>query len=279
MSKKVIFLDVDGTLVNDNGVVPESAKDAVRQARNNGHYVFLCTGRSKAEIYDEIMEIGVDGVIGAAGGYIEVNNEIILHKKVDREDVEHLVNYFDKNNIDFYLESNGGLFASKNCKKTLNKLVFEGVDKDSKLYKELEKGIGQFIEALIEGEDLIRDDINKISFLDSETSIETIRDEFKDKFNVIHCTVPMFGENSGELSVPGVHKALAIEYLIEHLGLSKETTFAYGDGINDMEMLQYVNYGIAMGNANEALKEIACDITGTHDEDGIYNSFKKYRLI
>ena len=140
-------------------------------------------------------------------------------------------------------------------------------------------GIGQFIEALIEGEDLIRDDINKISFLDSETSIETIRDEFKDKFNVIHCTVPMFGENSGELSVPGVHKALAIEYLIEHLGLSKETTFAYGDGINDMEMLQYVNYGIAMGNANEALKEIACDITGTHDEDGIYNSFKKYRLI
>ncbi|CUO90848.1 Cof-type HAD-IIB family hydrolase [Clostridium disporicum] len=279
MSKKVIFLDVDGTLVNDNGVVPESAKDAVRQARNNGHYVFLCTGRSKAEIYDEIMEIGFDGVIGAAGGYIEVNNEIILHKKVNREDVEHLVNYFDKNNIDFYLESNGGLFASKNCKKTLNKLVFEGVDKDSKLYKELEKGIGQFIEALIEGEDLIRDDINKISFLDSETSIETIRDEFKDKFNVIHCTVPMFGENSGELSVPGVHKALAIEYLIEHLGLSKETTFAYGDGINDMEMLQYVNYGIAMGNANEALKEIACDITGTHDEDGIYNSFKKYRLI
>ena len=279
MSKKVIFLDVDGTLVNDNGVVPESAKDSVRQARNNGHYVFLCTGRSKAEIYDEIMEIGFDGVIGAAGGYIEVNNEIILHKKVDREDVEHLVNYFDKNNIDFYLESNGGLFASKNCKKTLNKLVFEGVDKDSKLYKELEKGIGQFIEALIEGEDLIRDDINKISFLDSETSIETIRDEFKDKFNVIHCTVPMFGENSGELSVPGVHKALAIEYLIEHLGLSKETTFAYGDGINDMEMLQYVNYGIAMGNANEALKEIACDITGTHDEDGIYNSFKKYRLI
>ena len=279
MSKKVIFLDVDGTLVNDNGVVPESAKDAVRQARNNGHYVFLCTGRSKAEIYDEIMEIGFDGVIGAAGGYIEVNNEIILHKKVDREDVEHLVNYFDKNNIDFYLESNGGLFASKNCKKTLNKLVFEGVDKDSKLYKELEKGIGQFIEALIEGEDLIRDDINKISFLDSETSIETIRDEFKYKFNVIHCTVPMFGENSGELSVPGVHKALAIEYLIEHLGLSKETTFAYGDGINDIEMLQYVNYGIAMGNANEALKEIACDITGTHDEDGIYNSFKKYRLI
>ncbi|MBM6839913.1 HAD-IIB family hydrolase, partial [Clostridium saudiense] len=93
MSKKVIFLDVDGTLVNDNGVVPESAKIAVRKAKENGHYVFLCTGRSKAELYDDIMEIGFDGVIGAAGGYIEVNNEMILHKKVSREDVEHLVRY------------------------------------------------------------------------------------------------------------------------------------------------------------------------------------------
>ena len=151
MSKKVIFLDVDGTLVNDNEVVPESAKIAVRKAKENGHYVFLCTGRSKAELYDDIMEIGFDGVIGAAGGYIEVNNEMILHKKVSREDVEHLVRYFDENNIDFYLESNGGLFASKNCKKTLKRLVFEGVDKESEQYKELEKGIGQFIEALIEG--------------------------------------------------------------------------------------------------------------------------------
>lgn len=279
MNKNIIFLDVDGTLVNDNGVVPESAKVAVRDARKNGHYVFLCTGRSKAELYDELMDIGFDGVIGAAGGYIEVNNEVILHKKVSREDVEHLVKYFDENNIDFYLESNGGLFASKNCKKTLNRLVFEGVDKDSEQYKELEKGMGKFIDGLIEGEDLIRDDINKVSFLDSQTSIEVIRDEFKDKFNVIHCTVPMFGKNSGELSVPGVHKALAIEYLLNYLGLSKEATFAYGDGTNDMEMLQYVNCGIAMGNAKEALKEIACDITGTHEEDGIYNSFKKYGLI
>lgn len=279
MEKNIIFLDVDGTLVNDNGVVPESAKIAVREARRNGHYVFLCTGRSKAELYDELMDIGFDGVIGAAGGYIEVKNEVILHKKVSREDVEHLVKYFDENNIDFYLESNGGLFASKNCKETLNRLVFKGVDKDSEQYKELEKGIGKFIDGLIEGEDLIRDDINKVSFLDSQTSIEVIRDEFKDKFNVIHCTVPIFGKNSGELSVPGVHKALAIEYLLNYLGLSKKATFAYGDGTNDMEMLQYVNCGIAMGNAKEALKEIACDITGTHDEDGIYNSFKKYGLI
>lgn len=279
MNKKIIFLDVDGTLVNDNGIVPESAKNAVRQARSNGHYVFLCTGRSKAELFEDIMEIGFDGVIGAAGGYIEMNNDVLLHKKVQREDIEHLVKYFDKNNIDYYLESNGGLFASKTCKETLHKLIFSNLCEESEEYAELKKGLGPFIDGLIEDANPIRDDINKISFLGSDIPFETIKNEFEGKFNVIHCTVPMFGDNSGELSVPGVHKALAIEHLLNHLELDKNNTFAYGDGMNDSEMLQYVEYGIAMGNAKEALKEIACDITDTHDNHGIYNSFKKYGLI
>lgn len=76
--KKIIFLDIDGTLVNDNGVIPKSAIEAVRQARANDHYVFLCTGRSKAELFDYIMQIGFDGVIAASGGYIEVDNRIIF---------------------------------------------------------------------------------------------------------------------------------------------------------------------------------------------------------
>lgn len=136
-----------------------------------------------------------------------------------------------------------------------------------------------FIKCLIEGENLFREDINKISFLSSKVPIEVIKEEFKSKFNVISSTVLMFGKNSGELSLPGVNKALAIETLLEYLNLSKEDTYAYGDGINDFEMIAFVKDGIAMRNANEALKEIAYDITDIHDEGGIYNSFKKYKLI
>lgn len=279
MKKKVVFLDVDGTLVNDNGIIPESAKVAVKEARKNGHYIFLCTGRSKAELFDHIMEIGFDGVIAAAGGYIEHEGKVIMHKKVKNEDVRHLVTYFDENNIDFYLESNGGLFASKNCKNHLREIIFGDPNMDDKVRAELEEGMNPFIQCLIESEDLIRDDINKISFLGSSLPIETIKNEFSSKFNVIESTVPVFGNNSGELSIPGIHKATAIEKLLEHLNLSKENTFAYGDGINDTEMLEFVNVGVAMGNAKDALKNIADDVTDTHDEDGIYNSFKKYQLI
>ncbi|URZ18736.1 HAD family hydrolase [Clostridium felsineum] len=279
MKRKVIFLDVDGTLVNDNGIVPKSASLAIKNARKNGHYVFLCTGRSKAELFDHIMDIGFDGIIAAAGGYIEFENKVLMHKKVMPEDVKHLVKYFDDNNIDFYLESNGGLFASKNCKKHLNSIIFNSPDLDDRTKKELEEGMLPFINTLIEGENLIRDDINKISFLNSSISIEVIKEEFKDKFNVIHCTVPAFGENSGELSIPGIHKALAIENLLNHINIDKEDTLAYGDGSNDIEMLKFVQVGVAMGNANENLKNVADDITDTHDNNGIYNSFKKYNLI
>lgn len=279
MKKKIVFLDVDGTLVNDNGIIPSSAKVAIKEARKNGHYIFLCTGRSKAELFENIMEIGFDGVIAAAGGYIEHEGEVIMHKKVKDEDVEHLVSYFDNNNIDFYLESNGGLFASKNCKQRLKEIVFGDPNLEDNIRKELEEGMTPFIECLIEGEKLIRDDINKVSFLGSSIPIKTIKEEFSSKFNVISSTVPMFGENSGELSIPGIHKASAIEILLKHLELSKDDTFAYGDGINDIEMLEFVKVGIAMGNAKEELKRIADDITTSHDEDGIYNSFEKYSLI
>lgn len=277
--QKAIFMDVDGTLVNDNGIIPESAIVAIQQARQNGHLVFICTGRSKAELFTDILNIGFDGIIGAAGGYIEVEQEVLLHKKVSVEDVQHLVDFFNENGIDFYLESNGGLFASKNCKNNIRSIIENLLVNNPEAKEEVEKGLQPFHDCLIENDNLLRDDINKISFLGSAIPIEVIQKEFASKFTVIPSTVPLFGENSGELSVPGVHKATAIEKLIEHLKIEKENTFAYGDGINDLEMLEFVQHGIAMGNAKEALKLAADDITDTHNDNGIYNSFKKYGLI
>lgn len=277
--QKIIFMDIDGTLVNDHGIIPDSAKQAVRQARENGHLVFICTGRSKAELFPEILEVGFDGIIGAAGGYIEIDEEVLLHERVSTEDVEHLVAYFDEHGVDYYLESNGGLFASKNCKAHIRKIIDNFLMENPHAREEVEKGLQPFHDCLIEGENPIRDDINKISFLGSDVPISEISREFEAKFTVISSTVPIFGENSGELSVPGIHKATAIEILINHLKIDKQNTFAYGDGLNDLEMLEYVQYGIAMGNAKEPVKLAADDITDTHDEHGIYNSFKKYGLL
>jgi len=79
--------------------------------------------------------------------------------------------------------------------------------------------------------------------------------------------------------VPDIHKATAIEILLKHLNIDVKDTIALGDGMNDVEMFEFCTLGIAMGNAKQGLKEIADEITDTHDEGGIYNSFKKYGLI
>ena len=279
MNKKIIFIDIDGTLVNDSDVIPPSAEIAIKEARNNGHYVFLCTGRSKVEIYDHILKIGFDGIIAAAGGYIEVNNNIIFHKTLSIKSAKHIIEYFDINNVEYYLESNAGLFASKNLKKRLHELFFNDKDMDKKAKAEIKKGLQPFLDAMVENENMLREDINKVSFIESELSFCTIKAEFENEFNVINCTVPAFGKNSGELSLPDINKANAIEKLLANLNLSEIETYAYGDGMNDLEMIQYVKYGIAMGNAKAKLKEVAFDVTNTHDECGIYNSFKKYDII
>lgn len=277
--KKIVFLDIDGTLCNEEGLVPDSAQIAVKKARENGHEVYLCTGRSKAEIYDFIMDIGFDGIIGAGGGFVTVGDEMLYHKRVSDSDVKHLVDYFDDNNVDYYLESNGGLYASKNLVAHLERLIYGDLENDPNARTKKETQPNHFIEAMIEGEIMYRSDVNKACFLQSDIGFEAIKAEFDGKFNVIHCTVPSFGPDSGELAVPGVHKGTAIEELLAHIGATKEQTLALGDGLNDIEMLEFCHVGIAMGNAKEGLKNIADEITLTHDEGGIFESFKKHGLI
>ena len=278
MGRKAVFLDVDGTFVNDRGVVPPSAREAVVAARANGHKVVLCTGRSMPELWDEILEPGFDGVVASAGGYVEYEGKVLLHRSIPVEEVRHVVEFFDRHGVQYFLESNSGLYGSRRAKERLRELIFGGV-KDEDILAELEKGLGGFIDSIIVAPDPVRADINKVSFLDSHLTIEQIRAEFEGGLHVIHATVPMFGPNSGEMSIPGIHKATGIELLIEHAGIARVDTIAYGDGVNDLEMLQFVETGVAMGNAHLAVLDAADLVTDDADHDGILLSFKGLGLV
>ena len=283
MSRNIIFFDVDGTLVDVRPAreyIPESTINAVRETRAKGNLCFLCTGRSLAEIYPYILEVGFDGIIGAGGGFVTIGDEMLYHKKVSNEDVHRVVDFFEENGYDYYLESNGGLFASEKLIPRLEMITYGDVENDLAAKKKKEEEPSHFITSLIEGESMYRDDVNKICFLENkDIPFQTIVDNFSDAFNVIHCTVPMFGDDSGELSVTGVNKASAIETLINHLNIPRENTYAFGDGLNDIDMLEYCNVGIAVDNAKDGLKAIADEICDDIADDGIYKAMKKHNLI
>lgn len=283
MERNIIFFDVDGTLVDVRPAreyIPESTIRAIQQARQNGHLCFLCTGRSKAEIYSHILEVGFDGIIGAGGGFVEIGDEMLYHHMVSSQAIHHVVDFFEENHFDYYIESNGGLYASQNLIQRLEKIIYGDLENDPQARKRKQTEPSHFIPSLKVGYDMHRNDVNKICFLEKEGfPFEEIKKEFESEFNVIHCTVPMFGDESGELSVPGVNKASAIETLIKHLGIPKENTYAYGDGLNDIDMLEYCQYGIAVGNAKQSLKDIADEVIGDIADNSIYESMKKHKLI
>ena len=113
MTRKIIFLDVDGTLIDYDNHIPKSAVVAIRWAREKGHLVYVCTGRSKAEMSPEIWDIGFDGMIGGNGSYVEHEEQVVLHQLIPREVAKRLVDWLQERGLEFYLESNNGLFASR----------------------------------------------------------------------------------------------------------------------------------------------------------------------
>ena len=85
MEKKVVFLDIDGTLVNASGIIPESAKYAIKKARENGHKMVLCSGRGRFQLPEELLRLGIDGIISSDGAAVLSDGEEIYHKQIDSE--------------------------------------------------------------------------------------------------------------------------------------------------------------------------------------------------
>lgn len=105
MNKKLIFLDVDGTLTLPDGEVSPKVKEAIHQVRHNGHEVFLCTGRSYAGTRP-LFSLGFDGMICSAGGYIEVHGQKIFETCLLEEDIRLARDVFEQHHVLYNLETN-----------------------------------------------------------------------------------------------------------------------------------------------------------------------------
>jgi len=277
---KLIFLDIDGTLCNDLGVVPTSAKQAIIQAYENEHRFYLCTGRSKAEITEDVLALPISGIVGAGGGYCEVDGEVILHQVFDSKELKKLIGFLEENRVEYYLESNQGLFASANLRNLLIQLTLGDLAEESAEGQEKVASIKWFLDLLIEDPSLIDyEDVNKLSFVNHSIPYETIHARYDGDFHMLRSTVSAFGPDSGEIGLRNINKRTAIETLLHHLQRDKEDCLAFGDGNNDIAMFEAVGTGVAMGNAKEELKAIADEITLTHDEGGIAHTLAKLNLV
>ena len=116
MKQHMIFFDIDGTLLDDEqGIVPESTVRALHQARENGHLLFICTGRCQAIWPSDILDIGFDGVVGGCGTHIVYHGEELLHAVIEPDLRNEIVADLRKYHIDGILESKHNSYFRKDC--------------------------------------------------------------------------------------------------------------------------------------------------------------------
>lgn len=275
MRSRAVFVDVDGTLVTHAGSVPASAVAAIRAARARGHLVVLCTGRARAELWPGLLDIGFDGIVGAAGAFVETGGHVLAHHGVSEAALHRALTYFDVRGVDVYLQADEAIYASPAVKRRLQHRLYDGVEPGR--LAELSEGPFRFVDR-IRTNGAVPDCVTKVLYLACPVPLAELRREFAGEFDIVSSSVSAFAEGSGEMMIPGVHKATGLDLLIDHLGVDLADTIAIGDGYNDLELLGHAAIGIAMGNAPDEVKAVADEVTAAVDAQGLALAFARHGL-
>lgn len=257
MKHKIIFFDVDGTITSyKDGTIPESTKNAIKKLLNNGIKVVAATGRPLS-MCDELIEIGIDTFITANGGYV-THKETCIHKIVLPEET---VRRFNK----FALEQQNALTYYSNTLH-MNEV------KKSKVQQALYETLGLQGFPPVNSEAHLKE-IYLLCLFADEIEIEA----YKTHFPTVH--FKRWHPYIVNVLEEDVSKSIAIQKVLDYFGFTNEDAIAFGDGENDIDMLELVDLGIAMGNATENLKSVADFVTKDSHNDGIEWALTKYELI
>lgn len=271
MSKKLILMDVDGTLISYSNVLPESAVMAIHKAQENGHICYIVTGRSRSHIDKEILDIGLNGIVGGNGSYIEVENEIIKNKTIAIDDVKRIVDYLDEHHLEYFVEANDGLYGSHHFEtRAVSTLRQYGIKNPV---------IKEVYPEMTFPQSLYQNNVTKINYI-----LESYKDylDFKDAFPEFKVTTwGGKGENAlfGDCALKGIDKKEAIEQLAKYLEIEKKDIISFGDAEIDIPMFMASGISVCMNSGRNEAKKVASYVTDDVLNDGLYKGFKHFGLI
>lgn len=267
MDIKVAFFDVDGTIVDNHSMeshesdmqlVPESTIEAIRLLQEKGITPFIATGRSPFMIEDLLEGLGIESYICTNGQYAVMNGKVMHEAPYNEELLDKIVNISKEHQIPLlWMPTQHYVLSGDNQEVLLEALANMNLPVP-KIQTDLEKPTFKVYQ-MVAG-------IKK----EEERYFEPLKDEIR---------VLRWQPNGVDLLPLVGSKATAIRVILDKLGLKPENAIAFGDGLNDIEMLQTVGIGIAMGNAPQETKNHADYVTAPVYEDGIYKALKHFELI
>ncbi|KAA0130134.1 Cof-type HAD-IIB family hydrolase [Chryseobacterium sp. SN22] len=258
-SIKAVFFDIDGTLISfKTGKIPESTQNALEKLREKGIKVIVATGRSINSL-SHISHLEFDGFITFNGAYcVTTSRELISRHTIDPADIKSLIRYAGEVPLSYSLmyenkvEINDATPEVVGMYSHINLPVPPIHDKDQ-----------------IDVENVLQANI----FLRPEAEEEFMQKVMPNSTS--SRWTPLFADVNGG----GITKQLGIENFCKYFGIDTAGTMAFGDGGNDIAMLKFVKIGVAMGNANDTVKDIADFVTDEVDEHGIEQALIRFGLL
>lgn len=286
-NQKVIFLDLDGTIYSLMGVIPESTKEAIHRAQSIGHMVFLNTGRNRGEIPEDVLKLNFDGLITSGGASVEIKGKRIYNETIPGTVLKKVYDYLISKDIIFTVEDNLNIYGNEEQIRYQKEIYMRNGEKTLEQYKrqageglyDFSCGIDIFIQGLTTVENIYKvKNINKVMFHKSKITIEEMKAEIGGFISIIGKD-GAGNYSDGEMYHKDINKATGMEVILNYYGLRRSSTIAFGDNLNDLEMISYAGIGVAMGNAVDLLKSTADLITRENDKDGLYYGFEQCKLL
>ena len=271
--KRHVFLDLDGTVLNHFQQVPESAREAITAAVARGHQLYMCTGRSPAEIYPFLWDLGFVGLISSNGAYVELGGKELLRQEIDPADVAEINDWLEEAGAIFHWTGDA-IYANEGFRARFSPDAGDG----SQLPGDWSTFLEQVAPHLKSG---LPKWATKVTFTlpAGGPTLADVQAKFGDRCTIVSGSLSPGEAESGELTAKGVDKADGLRRLADHLGVPLEETILIGDSANDVEALRIAGTSVAMGNAIDEVKEVADFVTTGVDDDGLANAFTRLGLL
>jgi HAD-superfamily hydrolase, subfamily IIB len=257
MSYKIVFFDIDGTLVNEEKEVPEDTVRAVRELKERGVEPVIATGRAPYFIRPLMDKLGIDSFVSLNGGYVAYKGETLYQNAIPMPHLEKLVELSARHGHGLVFEGEREFYANREDDPFITESVLS-------LKVELPGYDPEFWR---------KSDVYQV-FLHCESGDEALYESLKPDFTLIR-----WHDKAMDVLPGGGSKARGIAAMLERLGLAPDQAAAFGDGLNDKEMLEYVGFGVAMGNSHPELLPFADYVTTHVDDRGIRNGLIRAGLL
>lgn len=259
----LLFFDIDGTLLTEgkNRHIPQFTLDALALAKQNGHKLFINTGRTFAELGKRLRTLPVDGFICGCGTYITLGETTLLHETIPQNMCRQIIADLTSCKLEGLLESDSHIYYDS----------YPYISRMDIIRQEQKKQNPRVIESF-ENPSITFDKfcLCTTSHSDYESFYEKYHGDFDfiDRGGCFYEVVPR-----------RFSKATGMAFLEEYFSIPNARTMAFGDSTNDMAMLSYAGISIAMEKHDAALDPVIDYITGPVEETGIYDAMKKYNII